>query len=105
MAADEFCCGFNDDVCAVFEGTIEIWRSKRVVNNQQKAVCVCNFRQGIDVDEVDVGIADRFNIDGLRLVVDFPFKIGKVVRIDEVSLDAKRIKRRVEEVERAPVNC
>lgn len=63
-----------------------------------------DFCQGIDIDEVDVGIADCFNVDGLRLVVDFFFKIGKIVGVDEVRLDAKRIKRRVEEVERAAVN-
>ena len=38
-------------------------------------------------DEVDVRIADCFNVDGLRLVVDFFFKIGKIVRVDEVRLD------------------
>ena len=38
VTADEFCCRFNDDVCAVFERTIKIWRSKRVVNDQQKTV-------------------------------------------------------------------
>lgn len=63
-----------------------------------------DFCQGIDIDEVDVRIADCFNVDGLCLVVDFFFKIGKIVRVDEVRLDAKRIKRRVEEVKRAAVN-
>ena len=63
-----------------------------------------DFCQGIDIDEVDVRIADCFNVDGLRLVVDFFLKIGKIVRVDEVRLDAKRIKRRVEEVKRAAVN-
>ena len=70
-------------------------------NDRADTVPVCI---SVDIDEVDVRIADRFNVDGLRLVVDFFFKIGKIVRVDEVRLDAKRIKRRVEEVERAAVN-
>ena len=63
-------------------------RRHRVVDDQRQAGGVRRVCPGLDVDDVQAGIADRLGEHEPRLVVDVPLELLGPVRIDEAHLDA-----------------
>jgi len=70
MAADEFGGGMDYHVSPVFKGPQQVGSGKGAVHNQRNLVFVGNGSHCIDVDQVGVGVAYGFNVDGLGV---FPY--------------------------------
>ena len=80
----------DDDVRAVFYGAQLVRRRKCRVDDERDLVLVCDFGDGFDVDEVGVGVADRFDVDELRIVLDGVRKgVDAFFRVDEGRCDAE----------------
>ena len=59
VSAQELGRRVNDDVCAELEGADEVRRRDRVVDDERHAVLVRDTRDLRDVEDVDLGVADR----------------------------------------------
>ncbi len=88
VAADELCSGVYHDVRAVLDGTDQIRGAEGVVDHQRKAVLVCDRCDRIDVRNVTVGVAQRLQIDGTRVVPDRPLDLREIVCVNKGGLDA-----------------
>ncbi len=83
----------NDDVGAVFDWTHEVRRRERVVDDQRKPVFVRDARHGLDVQHVDLRVADRFGEDRLGVRPDRAPNALDVADIDERDVYAEPRKR------------
>ena len=92
MTADEFRSRMDDDVSTVFERAEEERRSKGVVDDDRKAVVVCDFGDSFEVRNVDGRVAEAFEVNGFGLVVDVFGKGLRVVGIGEVRRNARCLK-------------
>ena len=104
VAAEEFRRRLDYDVRAVFKGPDVVRRADRVVDDQRNAVLVRNFRKGLDVEDVTLGIGDALAVQGAGAVVDERAPRFGVVRIlDESDDDADLGEGDFQEVVRAAV--
>ena len=89
VTAEKFGRGMYNDVCAVFNGAKEIRRAEGVVCHERNPVPVGKLRQRVDVRNVAVGVAERFNIDGARVVPNRRLDRRKIVNVNEACRDAE----------------
>ena len=90
VTADEFCCGMNNDVRAVFNGSYQIRGRKGGIDHKRKSVFVRYRRYALNVAYVRVRVAERFDIKRLCFGPDGFFESVKVVRVYKVGGDAGR---------------
>ena len=83
MAADKLGGRVHHDVCAVLDGTDEVRGAEGVINDQRQAVLVGDGCNGVDIRDVAVGVAQRFQIHSLGIGLDGCFHLCKVVGIHE----------------------
>ena len=89
VAADILGRRMYDDIGAEFDRTAEIRRSKRVVDNERNARFVRDSCDGLDIEHVDLRVADGFGVQELGLLGNrFP-EIFRIVRVDECGIDAE----------------
>ena len=88
VTADELGCRVDHNVCAVLNGADQIRSPKGVVDHQRQAVLMGNGRNGVNVGDVRVGIAQRFQINGLGVGTNCPFHLGKIVSIHKGGFNA-----------------
>ena len=81
MAADEFGSGVHHNICAVLNGANEIGCAKGVVNDQGQTALVGKGRNGIDIRDIAVGIAQGFQIDGFCVGSNGLFHLCQIVGI------------------------
>ena len=81
MTADELGGGVDHNVCAMLNGTNPIGRAKGIVNHQRQSMPVGDIRDGVNVRNVAVWIAQRFQIDRLGIALNGPFHFRQIVRI------------------------
>ena len=60
MAADKLSGRMDNDIRTMLDGPDEIRRAEGIVNHQRKAVLMSDFRNGIDIRNVAVRIAQGF---------------------------------------------
>ena len=89
VAADEFRGRMYDDVCAVLDGTDPIRRAERIVDDDGKTMPVGSRCDGVDIRDVAVRVAKRFQIDRFCFRADGVFDFGKVMRVDKRRLYAE----------------
>ena len=89
MAADKLGGRVHHDVCAVLDGTDEVRGAEGVVNDQRQTVLVGDGCNGVDIRDVAVGVAQRFQIDSLGIGLDGCFHLCKVVGIHKGGVDAE----------------
>ena len=89
MAADKLGGRVHHDVCAVLDGTDEVRGAEGVINDQRQAVLVGDGCNGVDIRDVAVGVAQRFQIHSLGIGLDGCFHLCKVVGIHEGGVDAE----------------
>ena len=104
VAADELGRGMHHDVRTVLKRAEEVRRAEGVVDYDGQAVPLGDFGNGVDVGNVGVRVAERFQINDGGVVFDGAFDLGEVVRVDEGSFDAELRKRVLEQVVRAAVD-
>jgi len=89
VAADELGGRVDDDVRAVLDGTDEVRGAKGVINDQRQAVLVGDGRDGVDVGDVTVGVAQSLEVDGLGVGLDRVLDLFQVMCIHEGGGDAE----------------
>ena len=78
----------NHNIRAVLDGADQVGSAEGVVDDQRQAVLVGDFRNGVDVGNVGVGIAQGFQIDGLGVGLDGGFHLGKVMGVHKGGSDS-----------------
>ena len=69
VAAEELGGGVDDDVRTPLDGPHQRRRSAGVVDNQRQPVFMRDGGELFDVGDVELGIAERFGVDGARLAL------------------------------------
>ena len=62
-----------------------------------------NFRNSLDIDDVDAGVAEGFDVNGFGVFIDRSFKVRRIVRVHKGGSDAEFWQSRVKKVEGAAV--
>ena len=70
-------------ISAVLDGADKVGRAEGVVYHQGQAVAVGYLRDGVDIGDVGVGVAQGLEIDGLGVVFNGPLKLAQIVRVHE----------------------
>ena len=104
MTTDELRCGVNDDVSTVFNRANQIRRTESIVDYDRNLVLVSEFRDGFDIRDVGIRVAERFNENELGVRLDRAFDFLEVVDVDESRFNAELGKRMFQEVVGAAVD-
>src|SRR5208337_430962 len=89
VTADELGSGIDDDVSTPLDGTAEGRRRGSVVDDQRHSFLVRDLRQLLNVNDVELWIADSLGIDRLCFVVDGGAQPGEIVGIHKLHFDAE----------------
>src|SRR5690606_27296609 len=89
VAADPLGGRVDHDVGPPLQRPAQVGRGEGVVDDQRQAVLVGHPGHGLDVEDVQLGIADGFGVDALSPLVDGPAEVVGIRRIHEVDLDAQ----------------
>jgi len=88
MAADPFCRGVGDNVCAVLERTDEEAScAKGVIDDNWDPGIMCHSSNRFKIRDIVFRISDRLNINRLCLVVDCGGNILWLIAVDEFRVD------------------
>lgn len=83
VASDKFRRRVYDDVCTMFDRAYQIGCAERVVDNERYVVAVSYLGDGIDVDDVRVGVTQSLDENSFRVRTYGFLEIRQVGRIDE----------------------
>ena len=81
--------GVDDDVGAVLERAAQPRRRQRVVDDQRNARRVRDLRDRGQVRDVELRVAERLDVERLRLGPDRRREVARIVAVDERRLDAE----------------
>ena len=98
MTADELGSGVYDDVCAVFDRAEQVGSGERAVHNQRNIVLVRDLSELLDVRNIGVRVAERFNVQRLCVLVDSSLEGAIYIRINELCGHAVKRKRVCQQV-------
>ena len=103
MPAEALCDAVDDDVDAVLNGALQIWRHERVVRHRHYAVCLCYLGNSLHVGELHHRVRRRLDVDELRIGLYRLLYGGEIARVDEAALDAVALEDVSEDLVGAPV--
>ena len=75
MTADELRSGVDYDIRPVLYGTYQVRSTERIINNQWNPVAMGNFGNGININDIGIGIAQGFDKYGFRIFLNGFFKV------------------------------
>ena len=104
MTADELRCGMHDDVGTMFKRTDQVRSTEGIVDHDRNLVLVSEFGDSFDIRDVRIRVAERFDKDELRVVLDSAFDFLQVVDVDESRFNAELAERMFQEVVSTAVN-
>ncbi len=104
VAAQELRCRVHHDVRAVLDGADQVRRTEGVVNDQRQTVLVSDIRNGVDIRDVAVRVAEGFQVDGPGVLPDRVFNSFQVVNVNKRSVDSVQRQRVEKQVLRPAVN-
>ena len=88
MAADEFGCGMNNDVCAVLDRTNEVWSCEGIIDNQRNLVLMCNFCKCFDIYNIGVRISEGLDVDGFCVLLNGCADLIQIEYINKCGADS-----------------
>ena len=104
VAADELGGRMDNDVGTMLDRADQVGRAEGVVDDQRDAVLVGNFSDGVNVGDVGVGVAKRFNIDSAGVVLNGSLDLGQIMGVDKGRLHTERGQRVGQQVGGAAVD-
>ena len=104
VAAQELGGGVQHDVRAVLDGSDQVRGTKGVVDGQGDAVFVSDGRDGVDIRNVGIGVAQGLEVDGLGVGLDGGLHLRRIVGVHKGSLDAVEGQRVGKQVVTAAIN-
>ena len=103
MAAEKFGHRVQDDVRAPLNRSTQIRCRKGVVDEQRQSALVRDAGDGLDVEHIAAGIADRFAEECLGIAPNRGFPRAEIVRVHPCQLDRKLAQDVLELVDRPAV--
>ena len=88
MTADEFCCTVYHDICAIRDWANQVRCCESAVYNERNAMCVCDFCNGFNINDIRVRVAQRFHKNCFCFIIDGCFKSAVFIRIYKCSGNA-----------------
>ena len=88
VAANEFGGRMDNHISAVIQWSNQVWGAKRVINNQDNAMFVSNLCNGFEINQINSRIPNTFDIECFCVLINRCFKIGRIVRVHEMGLNA-----------------
>ena len=88
MTADELRRRVDNDISTVFDRADQERRAESVVDDQRKTMAMSNGRDGVDIRNIRIRIAQRLDVDGLGIILNRRFHFSFVVNINEGGADA-----------------
>ena len=89
MAVEVLRGGMNDQVGAELERALVDRRQKRIIHDRKGTVGSGNVAERPDIQDVEQGIARRFNPDGLCVWTEGGGKIPGILQVNESDLEIK----------------
>ena len=83
MSADELGSGVDDNIGTVFDGPQQEGRREGIVDHQRNPVPMGDVRNGFDIDEVGIRVAEGFDENQFGLGPDGLLEIRQVGRVHE----------------------
>ena len=93
MTADEFCRRMYHNVSAVFDRADQIRCAERIVYNDRQTLLMRELCDGVDVRNVTVRVAERFQIHCLGVRTDGSLDFFQNMCIDEGRFNAEGFER------------
>ena len=90
VAADELGGRMDNDVGTMLDRADQVGRAEGVVDDQRDAVLVGDSGNGVNVGDVGVGVAKRFNIDSAGVVLNGSLDLGQIMGVDKGRLHTER---------------
>ena len=104
MTSDPFGRCVQHDIGAPFDRLAKVAAgSERIVGDYRDAVFAADFGDRLEIGDIEGRVADRFDVDGPRTVVDECRDALRVVPLCETDLDAESAERVFELVGRSAV--
>ena len=88
VTAQELGGRVDHDVGPVLDGPDQVGGAEGVVDDQGQTVAVGDLRQGVDVGDVGVGVAQGLDIQGLGVGLDGRLHLGQIVHVHKGGFDA-----------------
>ena len=88
VTADELCSRVYNNVCAVLNRTDKVRSTECIVYYKRKSVLVSYLCDSVNVRDIAVGVAERFKVDSLCIILNSIFDFFKVMSVYECSADA-----------------
>ena len=104
VAAEELGGGVDDNIRAVLDGTDEIRRTEGIIDHERQTVLVREDREGVDIRDVAVGVAEGLDVDGSGIGLDGGLDLREIVDVDESGRDAEVREGMLEQVIAAAVD-
>ena len=104
MSADKLGSGMYDNICAVLDRAEQVRSSERVVHHERQAVFVCDLCDRINIGDIAVRIAERFQIDRSGVILNGALDFLQIVCIHESRFYPVLRKRMCQEVIAAAVD-
>ena len=73
----------NNNICTVLDRSDKVRCAERVVDNNGNTVLVCKSRNSVDIGNVAVGVAERFNEYRLCIRLNSRLNLVKVVNVNK----------------------
>ena len=105
MAADELGGGMDYDICSVFNRADEVWCAKGVINHKRQTVCMSNFCDCINVRDIAVWVAQRFQVDSFGICLYGGGQFFKVMGIHKGCGDSELRKCVCQQIIAAAIDC
>ena len=81
MSADKFGGGMNDNIGAVFDRADQVRCTECIIHDQRDIMTVGHLRHSIDIGNIRIRIAERFDIHYFRILPDGSLQRLRVVYI------------------------
>ena len=105
VAAEELRRGMDHDVRAVLDGADPVGRAEGIVDHEGQAVPMGDFRDGVDVRNIAVGIAEGLQIDRPGVLPDGTLHLLKVMGVHKGGFHPVLGQGVLQQVEAAAVDC
>src|SRR5689334_16102329 len=97
MSAYPFGCAFYNNVCTVFKWSEKVSaRTESIVYDQRQIILLSKCSEFFKIGDIELRVADGFEIDGLGIFVDQRHKTFNVVTVGKPGFDAEAFKRYLE---------
>src|SRR6266545_1132376 len=82
----------HDDVRSMFAGPTQVGRGERVIDDEREFMLVRNVRDGLDVEDISLRIADSLPVEQFGFRRNGPAEVFRISRIDKMYRNAETLK-------------